>query len=458
MGASGSLPLYFQWRYNSNNIPGATSSIYVITNTALNVSGYYDVVVRNAAGSVTSAPPALVTLIPPTTSPLVTPLWSIGPGTNGAWLTSSGNETRGLAYDPTTTNLFVADHSNIHVYSGTNGSYLYDLATGGLPGGGINGWTVDQVGVADDGTVYSANLSPDGTAFSIISYSPGGYSPNYAYGGSTGGSDLNTLDPAGDRWGDTMAVRGSGVNTEILFGSLNGTNVALFTTADGVDFTPTLIAVQGGVTPGFAGLGIAFGLNDTFYAKGGHSIDLRQVAFDPVAGTGTVLQDYLAGSEVPNDMTGIGVDVTNNILGGVCLDDSPNDAQLYLLSANTNVPSLFNQNFFPAVNPNGNYNAVTVLKGGLGFALDVNNGIVAFTYSLPAAPAVTLISVAYLPRSVTITWDNTFDGHNYQVYYKNNLAAANWNLLGTVTATDATASFTDTTANGAIRFYRVVSQ
>jgi len=458
VGASGSLPLYFQWQYNSNNIPGATSSIYVITNTALNVSGYYDVVVHNVAGSVTSTPPALVTLIAPVTNPLVTPLWSIGPGTNGTWLTSSGNETRGLAYDPTTTNLFVADHSNIHVYSGTNGSYLYDLATGGLPSGGINGWTIDQVGVADDGTLYSANLSPDGTAFSIISYSPGSYSLNYAYGGSMGGNDLNTLDPAGDRWGDTMAVRGQGLDTQILFGSLNGTNVALFTTQDGSTFTPTLIAVQGGLTGGFAGLGVAFGTNNTFYAKGGHYFDLRQVAFDPVAGTGAVVQDYLAGSEVPDNMTGIGVDVTNNILGGVCFDDSPNDAQLYLLSGNTNAPSLFNQDFFPAVNPNGNYNAVTVLKGGLGFALNVNNGIVAFTYSLPAAPAVTLTSVAYLPHSVTITWNNTFDGHNYQVYYKNNLLATTWTLLGSVTASNATASYTDTTANGTTRFYRVASQ
>ncbi len=458
VGASGSLPLYFQWRYNSNNIAGATASIYTITNTALAVGGYYDVVVHNVAGSVTSTPPALVTLITPATSPLVTPLWNITAGTNGAWLTASGYETRGLAYDTTTSNLLVADHYNIHVYSGTNGAYLNDVNTTGLPTGGVNGWTVDQVGVADDGTLYSANLSADGTGFSIISYGPYPYSSlNYAYGGATGGSDLNTLDP-GDRWGDTMAVRGSGVNTEILFGSYNGTNVALFTTLDGSTFTPTLIAVQGGVPLGFAGLGIAFGTNNTFYAKGGHNYNLREVAFDPVAGTGTVLQSYTAGTQVPNDLTGLGVDVTNNILGGVCYNDSPNDAQLYLLSGNTNAPSLFNQDFFPSLNPNYQENAVVTLKQGLGYALNVNNGIVAFSYSLPAAPAVTLTSVVYAPHSVTITWNNTFDGHAYQVWYKNHLLDPTWTLLGSVTAADATASYTDTTATGATRFYQVVSQ
>lgn len=457
VGASGSLPLYYQWRYNATNIPGATGSVFVITNTALKVGGYYDVVVHNVAGSVTSAPPALVTLIAPTTSPLVTPLWNITAGTNGAWLTASGYETRGLAYDPISTNLFVADHNNIHAYSGTNGSYLFEVNTVGLPTGGVNGWTVDQVGVADDGTLYSANLSVDGTGFSIISYGSSSYTPNYAYVGASGGSDLSVLDP-GERWGDTMAVRGSGSSTEILFGSYNGTNVALFTTTDGSTFTPTLIAVQGGVPLGFAGLGIAFGTNNTFYAKGGHNYNLREVAFDPVAGTGTVLQVYTAGTQVPNDLTGLGVDVTNNILGGVCYNDSPNDAQLYLLSGNSNAPALFNQDFFPSVNPNYQENSVVTLKQGLGYALNVNNGIVAFSYSLPAAPAVTLTSVAYLPHSVTITWNNTFDGHAYQLYYKNRLTDATWTLLGTVTATDATASYTDTTATGAARFYQVVSQ
>jgi hypothetical protein len=38
------------------------------------------------------------------------------------------------------------------------------------------------------------------------------------------------------------------------------------------------------------------------------------------------------------------------------------------------------------------------------------------------------------------------------------LLDATWTLLGTVNATNATASYTDTTATGATRFYRVVSQ
>jgi len=397
----------------------------------------------------------------------VTPLWNISPGTNSSssstYLTASGYETRGLAFDLTTSNLFVADHYYIHEYNGVTGAYVQDLNTAGFPTSGANGWTVDQVGAADDGTLYSANLSLDGTGFSIISYSADGYSANYAYGGSSGGSDLNTLDPAGDRWGDTLAVRGSGADTQILLGSYNGTNVALFVTADGLTFTPIMIAVQGGVPLGFASLGIAFGTNNTFYAKGGHSYNLRYVSFatnaDMTTGTGTVLQLCMAGTQVPNDLTGLGVDVTNNILGGVCYSATPHDVRLYLLSGNTNAPYLFDQDFLPTSNANAQENSVVSLKGGWGFGLDVNNGLVAFNYSLPAAPAVTLTSVVYSSASTVINWNNTFDGHAYQVQYKNALLDTSWTNLGSpVTATDATLSYTDATVGGAARFYRIVRQ
>jgi len=422
--------------------------------------------VHNIAGAVTSTPPALLTLLVPVTSPGVTQLWDISPGTNssvnGTYLTTSGYETRGLAYDPTATNLLVADHFYIHVYNATNGSYLNDLNTAGLPSGGINNWTVDQVGVAADGTLYSCNLSASGTNFSIISYgtAASGYGAlGYAYGGATGGSDLTTLDPALDRWGDTMAIRGAGLNTQILFGSYNGTTVALFTTADGSSFTPQVINVGGGVPAGFAGAGIAFGPGNTFYAKGGHNYNLRWISYDPIADTGTVIQSYTAGTQVPNDLTGLGVDVTNNILGGVCYNDTPHDVQLYLLSGNSNAPYLFDQDFFPSANADAQEDSVVDLYGGLGFALDVNNGIVAFTYSEPTAPAVTLTSVGYAPGAVTLNWNNTFNNHGYQVVYKNHLTDPTWTNVGLpVTATGPTASYTDTTATGTTRFYRVISQ
>jgi autotransporter-associated beta strand protein len=50
VGASSLTPLSYQWRFNSNTIPGATGSSYVITNVAAGNAGYFDVVVTNTAG------------------------------------------------------------------------------------------------------------------------------------------------------------------------------------------------------------------------------------------------------------------------------------------------------------------------------------------------------------------------------------------------------------------------
>ena len=303
--------------------------------------------------------------------------------------------------------------------------------------------------------MYAANLTLTGPAFSIVTWSPGYGSGSgaagYAYGGGTG------ADPgsgSGDRWGDTMDVRGSGTNTEILIGSYSGTNAVLFTTTDGSAFTANLIAVTN-VPAGFGGQGIAFGDGDSFYTKSPGYL-LRKVAFNRSTWTAGASLVYLT---MPSAFDGIGVDVAANVLGGVNFSDTPNDLQLYLLSGNANPPSLFDQAFFGSNNQNAQQNAATTLKGGLGFALDVNNGLTAISYGIPNAPAVTLTSVTYAPGAVTLIWNNTFNGHGYQVQYKNSLLDVSWTNVGSpVTATGATASYTDTTASGAIRFYRVVSQ
>ena len=461
VSASGSIPLYYQWQFSTStnptsfaNITGATGSSYSLTNPPLSKAGYYQVVVHNVGGYATSTPPALLTLLVPTTSLVVTQLWTVPPGIY-SFLDSSTYALRGLAYDTNTGTLLLADHTTIHAFSGATGGYLGDLSSAGLPTGG--NWVLDQIGVADDGIMYSCNLSLTGPGFDIIqwtSLSVGASGSGYAFGGSTGADPSGT----GDRWGDTMSVRGSGVNTEIIIGSYNGTSAVVFDTTDGATFTPHVISVTGAPL-GFSGLGIAFGAGNTFWAKGGHNYNLREVSYDKVAGTGTIINTFTAGTQVPNDLTGLSVDVTNNILGGVGFNDAPNDFQLYLLSGNTNAPSLFNQAFFGSSYANSQENAASVLVGGLGFALDVNNGITAISYGMPSAPAVKITSVAYAPGAVTLNWNNTFDNHTYQVQYKNNLPDTSWTSIGSpITATDATASYVDTTAGGSSRFYRVISQ
>jgi hypothetical protein len=467
VSVTGSLPLHYQWQFStaSNgpfaNVSLATNSTYTLNYPGLNKAGYYQVVVHNIAGSATSTPPALLTILLPTTSTVVTPLWTIPGGGSLSFLDSSTYDTRGLAFDTNTMQVVIADNANLHLLNATNGSYLGDLNVSGAFNGGYNGWLFDQVGVADDGTLYAANLTLNGPDFVILSWAPGFAAGTvgtaFVYGGS--GTSATGADPgngSGDRWGDTMSVRGSGTNTEILIGSYSGTNVVLFTTTDGQNFSANLIPVTN-APAGFSGQGIAFGAGDTFWTKS-PTYNLRQVSFDRTSWTGSVTQLFTAGTQFPSAFDGIAVDVGANVLAGVNFGDSPNDAQLYLLSDNTNPPALFDQVFFGSVNINSQKNAATALKAGLGFSLDVNNGVVAFSYGLPAAPGVTITSVVYAPGHVTINWNNVFSGHTYQLQSAATLVHPTWvNVGAPVSTSNPTASAVDTSSSATAKFYRVIS-
>jgi beta-mannanase/fibronectin type 3 domain-containing protein len=55
VGATGTAPLSYQWRFNGGSISGATSSSYTKNNVQTSDAGNYSVVVTNAYGSVTSS-------------------------------------------------------------------------------------------------------------------------------------------------------------------------------------------------------------------------------------------------------------------------------------------------------------------------------------------------------------------------------------------------------------------
>ena len=64
VAAGGTPPPSYQWRFNGNNILGAVSSAYAITNAQTTNTGTYDVIIANNYGSVTS-PPALLSVVLP---------------------------------------------------------------------------------------------------------------------------------------------------------------------------------------------------------------------------------------------------------------------------------------------------------------------------------------------------------------------------------------------------------
>src|SRR5207247_10325116 len=59
VGAYGTTPLRYSWRLYGTNIPTATNTSLAFENATPSVAGWYDVVVSNHVGSVTSTPALL---------------------------------------------------------------------------------------------------------------------------------------------------------------------------------------------------------------------------------------------------------------------------------------------------------------------------------------------------------------------------------------------------------------
>ncbi|HEX3718384.1 MAG TPA: hypothetical protein VH595_10495 [Verrucomicrobiae bacterium] len=477
VSATGTQPLSYFWQYNTvsnldtaTDISGANDSTYTICCPLMtNASGWYDVVISNAGG-VTSSIPVQLTVSLPTSSLLVTQLWSLAPGSQ-PYLDSSSYDTRGLAYDTNTGSVLVADKGTdfgIFVLDANTGTNKFTMNARGI---GQTGdlFDLDQIGVGDDGVLYAGNLVPAGSGgvFGLVYWDS--VSTNAAPYQSFLGDPGNG---SGDRWGDIMAVRGAGFNTEILLGSYLGydggpsTNASLLTTPDGSNFIATTLTITNanGIPAGFCSLGIAFGASNTFWAKS-PGFDLFQIAFDPATGNCDVLQDIPApqnGTSAFNSMSSICLDVANNLLAGITFNDVPNDLSIYQLPSGGAAPYLFDQVFFPSVNGNIQANGVTAVKYPRMYSLDVNNGILAVTYAVPPPPSLPPFSTAVADVQgvgLVLTWQSV-SNHTYQVESESALSKpGSWVNVGSpVRATGATTSYTNTLSTTANQFYRVVGQ
>jgi uncharacterized repeat protein (TIGR01451 family) len=65
VGATGSLPLFYQWQFDGQNLSGATTSTLALTDIQTNQAGNYMVVVTNVAGSTISSNAVLQVIVPP---------------------------------------------------------------------------------------------------------------------------------------------------------------------------------------------------------------------------------------------------------------------------------------------------------------------------------------------------------------------------------------------------------
>lgn len=443
VSAAGTAPLAYQWRKAGAAISGATNATHYIPAIAPGDANSYDAVITNSFGSITSAVAHLAVILPPPNTRTV-PLWNLAPGSR-PYLNTDGSQ-RGLSFNPSNGNLLLVSRpsgvANVYVLNSTNGADLHTLNNGsGLVSGGT--YPMNLVGVADDGAVYVGNLTLNGTttAFRLYRWANDNPSttPTLAFSG-------DPFPGSAERWGDTLNVRGAGANTQIVIGSRAGTNVVVFTTSDGINFSANPIAISGGAG-GMFGLGIAFGSGNTIWGKQ-TSAPLRQASFNLAAGTGAVLQSF-GNPTVANTVAAIGVSTNLHLLGGVALE-TPDNFQLYDLPA-SGAPGLVETNAFPADNPNSNLTGSVDFGGYRVFALDSNNGIIALQLLSPTPAEFVLIE--RLPSGqVRLLWN----GHptlSYTLQTSSNLLF--WSDLANVSGSNGVFQYFDLSAtNRSQGFYR----
>lgn len=324
-------------------------------------------------------------------------LWSVAAGSPTHPFLANDNTTRGLAYNPVTGHLLVVSRTS------SNAVYVLDGATGAVLGtlpydtNVISGGTfhVNLVGVTDDGVIYVGNLTTDaiGTAgpYKLYRWANETAAPQLVYSGDPSFSDATANNR---RFGDSMSVRGTGTGTQILLGTL-GPNAALLTTADGTNFTATKITTD--AASGDLRWGLAWGAGNTFWVKQA-SGNLKQLTLNLPGNTASVTLSISGIVGGP-----LGVDVTRNLLAIVeagTTTTTGHKLRLYDISNPSAPIQVDTTRSFPASNANGNATGAVSIRNGKLFALETNNGILAYNLAAVYLPPV----ITTPPANVTV-WE-----------------------------------------------------
>jgi hypothetical protein len=446
VGAKGTLPLGYQWYFEGSPLAGATQSILTLARVRADQAGRYMVRVKNQVNEVESAEASL-TVLPVVQSDALTLKWKLSPG-DQPWL-ATDDKQRGLAYNPANGHLLVLSRTpgeGIHVLDGQTGQELHQMTidTAVITGGT---YLLDMIAVADDGAVYAGNLTTAAPSSPFKLYrwenDHADTVPTLAFEGDpTGGGSA-------PRWGDAIDIRGAGANAQVLISSRFGKAVAVLTTADGINFVATPFTVED-AADGQLGLGLAFGEGNQFFGKQAGT-SLRSVEFDLGTGAATTLRDYTL-VQVPGTVFAVAYDAKTKFLAGLALETGDN-VRLYDLADPAN-PVLIDQELFPTDNPNINGTGAADFGGDMLFALDSNNGIMAFTVKKPSSPA-TLAT----PRVHGANFEFTVQGAagvTYDVQGSTDLK--DWSVLSGVSGGGPSFVASIPMAGQAYRFFRAVAR
>ena len=413
-------------------------------------------------------------------SPVFTYVWSIGSGTNTPndlpGSPGTGNNVRGLAISPLTTNVVYASttggtnngNSHFTTLDFTNSGAILGQANGtGIANGTLG---LDQARVSDDGFVYVCNLSAAPASEFRIYRWPSDTdfltAPTIVYDSGSGTSFQWRL-------GDYMDLRGSGINTEIVFGG-NGsganvtTNFTIFrpTDASATTFTNFSITIPGSATS-ICGGGITFeGTTNALYMKAASGKPAYRVAYNPTNLTAQITASFQMDQSANNGLKYYSANGVN-MIATVCTGTTAvtNGIQHYAkvlqLTDPSNAVVVLNQPLPVPNQVNGNAIGLADFKKGYAVFSEPNNGIslysLGFVTNLPPsiisqpADQTNVLASGYVTFAVSASGTTPL---KYQWYFTdaNNLAT---NKVTWAVSTNASLTMTNLALTNA-GFYSVV--
>jgi uncharacterized repeat protein (TIGR03803 family) len=363
-------------------------------------------------------------------------------GTTSAGGTNDvANGGDGTVFKITTNGVF----TSLGSFDGTNGANPAAGLTLG-PDGMFYGTTqnggTNDVASGGDGTVFK--VTSDGILTSLVSFNgTNGANPaaqltlaaDGNFYGTTEFGGTNNVANSGD--GTVYRITTGGILTSLA--SFNGTNGAY----------PVAALTQG--ADGYLyGTTQAGGTNDL--ATGGDGTIFRITTSGLLAS----LYSFTGGIDGANPQAPLTLGTDGNLYGTTSSGGVQDNGTLFQLTPGGTVTTLvlFDSNTYGA-NP-----AASLFEGADGSLYGTaplggtNGSGTVFRLSLPPAPLV-FQTLSQTNGTLTLTW-STEKGQTYQLQYKANLTATNWTTLLSLTATNSTASASDTINASGRRFYRVV--